>query len=136
MKIITSILICILFTNYLEAQILECKVKNNMDKHLNLVNNNFKSLKSSNGIIYTKKDTTDKYNSYVANTKLGIEGFVISKKPILDENGIAIYSGFAQIIFKNGKKWTDYMFCYDAKEMNKLRKKQGLPQNEILVNDQ
>lgn len=136
MKNSIKILILILISLNLNAQLIECRSKEDNRIGIQLAKNKFESLRSSNGTVYKKAAYNNKYDYtvFVAITELGNESMTLYNK---SENfeGIEFFAGHMDVEFTNGIKKEFTLYCYDLNQMNKKRKKEGAKLSPITVKD-
>lgn len=118
------------------AQILECRIKEDMSLSLQLAKYKFEKLRSSNGTVYEKSGYDYKKNGtyFSAVTRLGLEIIFLFNQPKY-AGGQEIFMGTTSVSFKNGMKSEQELFCYDLSLMNKERIKKGLKTSPITVLD-
>lgn len=137
MKIIRNILLSIIVLNIgAKAQILECRAIEDMRIGVQLAKYKFEKLKSANGTIYEKGGYNYKHNYtyFSAVTKLGIEKiFLFNESKYIDD--VEMFRAITSTSFKNGMEKEIEMLCYDLKEMNKKRIREGNKPSPITVSD-
>jgi hypothetical protein len=134
-KIIHILFLIILNTN-INAEILECRVVDNIKIGIQFAKYKFEELRSTNGTIYTRGGYNSKYNYtiFTAITKLGIENVVLFNESKYVE-GITMYKIITNTEFKNGMNKEVELLCYNLIEMNKKRVREGNKPSEITVSD-
>lgn len=136
MKNILGILIFIIFTVHLNAQILECRSYKNEKISVQISKYKFEELRTSGGITYKKVDYSEKYNitTFKAITKNGTERISINNASQFKE-GIEFFKLLYFIELKNKEQQMTEMFCYDLNQMNKKRNAEGITPSPIIVKD-
>jgi len=137
MKGILSLIILLsVVANNVSAEILECRLLDDIKigglfaKYKNL------KLRSNDGTVYEKGGTNIKNNTtlYLAVTKLGIEKAWLANEPIRQE-GLEYYPMTITVDFHNGMSRERELVCFDAIKANKHRRSIGEEPIPITVPD-
>ena len=126
----------VFFAGFLQAEILECRPIQDMKIGVQLAVKKFEQCRSQNGTIYKKAAYNSKHNYtvFTAVSEIGIENIALyNESRVID--GVEVFRAITWTKFSNGMSADVEMACYNLKELNKQRKRNGIKQSEILVKD-
>ncbi len=120
----------------LQAEILECRMVQNMKVGIHIAKYKLEKLKSKNGTIYKKAgyNNRENYTIFSAITELGIETINLYDKP-LNYEGVDVYNGHSKTVYKNGMIGEFDLLCYNFEQLNKKRVQQGILPTVSTVED-